>query len=94
MDTTGVENRSEAATDTVAEDVVRLLAGLLQRDPASIGRDAQLFGDLGLDSTGFLEVLIQAENDLGIEFDPYDLEPHDFETVDTLISFVRKQIEA
>ncbi|MFI1418637.1 acyl carrier protein [Streptomyces sp. NPDC020731] len=94
MDTTGVGNRSEEATDTVAEDVVRLLAGLLQRDPASIGRDAQLFGDLGLDSTSFLEVLMQTENDLGVEFDPYDLEPHDFETVGTLISFVRKQMEA
>jgi acyl carrier protein len=94
MDTTGVGNRSDEATDTVAEDVVRLLAGLLQRDPASIGRDAQLFGDLGLDSTSFLEVLMQTENDLGVEFDPYDLEPHDFETVGTLISFVRKQMEA
>ena len=92
MDTTGAERMRETAADTLADVMVRLLAGILQRDPDSISLDAQLFGDLGLDSTGFLEVLMQAEDDLGIEFDPYDLEPPDFETVGTLIAFVRKQI--
>ncbi len=87
-------DNSAQQTDQVQDAVIRTLAGLLQREPASIDADAELFGDLGLDSTGFLEVLMQTESELGFEFDPYDLEPRDFETVGTLVAFVRKQIEA
>jgi acyl carrier protein len=93
MEAPGVQNSTQQ-TDQVADAVIRTLAGLLQTDPGSIGLDAELFGDLGLDSTGFLEVLMQTESELGFEFDPYDLEPRDFETVGTLVAFVRKQAGA
>jgi acyl carrier protein len=92
MDIAETKDTSGAA-DTVAEKVIKILAGMVQRDPSSINRDAKLFGDLGLDSANLLEVLMHAEDELGIEFDPYDLEYADFETVGSLIAFVRDQMQ-
>jgi acyl carrier protein len=94
MDTAETKDTTEKSVDTVAEKVIAILGGIVQRDPSSISQDEELFSGLGLESTAFLEVLMQAEDELGIEFDPYDLEPNAFETVATLITFIRKQIQA
>jgi acyl carrier protein len=72
----------------------RSIAALLGLDAEEISPDTRLFEDLSLDSTSVLEVLMQLEADLGIEFDPETLEPADFQTVRTLLAYVAKQAES
>ncbi len=74
--------------------VIRALAQLLGRDAASIDAQSRLFEDLGFDSTGVLELLMQLETELGVEFDPETLEPNDFETVGSLVAYVAKEAGA
>lgn len=74
-------------------DVIRILAGMVQREPQSISADTRLFDDLSFDSTAVLELLMQLEDEFGVEFDPYAVEPQDFETVGAVVSFVAKQLD-
>jgi len=90
MDSVGTPTGSDATHD-VAREIVRLLATMQQTDPDSITPSTRLFDDLGMDSTTFLELLMDLETELGVEFDPYTLEPRDFETVRALTAYVRRQ---
>jgi len=71
--------------------VVGALAQMLSRDPASITPQNRLFEDLGFDSTSVLELLMQLETELDMEFDAETLEPTDFETVSSLVAYVAKE---
>ncbi len=81
-------------SDTLPTDldgaVIRSLASMLGRDPESITTGMRFFEDLSFDSTGVLELLMQLETDLGVEFDEETLEPADFETVGALVAYVAK----
>jgi len=77
----------------VAGTVTHALARMAGHDPADIGPRTRLFEDLAFDSTGVLELLIELETSLGIEFDAETLEPTDFETVDSLVNYVSKQLQ-
>lgn len=79
-------------TDTVVTSVITAVAAVLHRDTAMIEEQTRLFTDLGLDSTNVLELLMNLEDELGIEFEADNLEQHHFETVGTLASYVREQI--
>jgi acyl carrier protein len=68
------------------------LADVLDGDLPGIDEDSQLF-DLGLDSTGVLELLLQLEDRLGVEFDTESLEMGHFETVRTLADFVSTELD-
>lgn len=74
-------------------DVIGILAGMLERDPATITAESRLFDDLAFDSTGVLELLMRLEDHFGVEFDPFTIEPRDFETIGTVTEFVGKQLE-
>jgi acyl carrier protein len=76
----------------LAGQVIHVLAGMVRRDAASVQADTRLFDDLGFDSTAVLELLMQLEDEFGVEFDPYEVEPRDFETVGTVVEFVGKQL--
>jgi acyl carrier protein len=83
-------------SDTLDLDagVIRSLAHMLSRDPESITTEMRFFEDLSFDSTSVLELLMQLETDLGVEFDVETLEPTDFETVGALVAYVARQSEA
>jgi acyl carrier protein len=83
----------QADLNGVAQDLIRSIAEMLNRDPASITRETRFFDDMGFDSTSILVLLMQIENKLGFEFDPDTLEPEDLETVGSLVGFVSRQIE-
>jgi acyl carrier protein len=67
---------------------------MLTREPESITPEMRFFEDLDFDSTSVLELLMQLETDLGVEFDAETLEPADFETVRSLVSYVAAQSAA
>jgi acyl carrier protein len=73
--------------------VIHSLAQMLNQDPVAITTSTRFFEDLSFDSTSVLELLMQLETDLGIEFDVETLEPADFDTVGALIAYVAKQSE-
>ena len=89
-----MDENQNGATSTVADDMIKSLAKMLDREPASVTPETRFFEDLGFDSTSILVLLMQVENELGIEFDPDELEPDDLETVGALIRLVRRQAEA
>jgi len=83
---------------TVGDDVITRIAGTLARmldqEQTSFRPETRLFDDLDFDSTSVLELLMQLETDLGVEFDPETLDPSDFETVGALAGYITKQLEA
>ncbi|MGW5555938.1 acyl carrier protein [Micromonospora sp. NPDC003944] len=83
----------QAATSDITGVVVGALGQMLGRDPESIAPQLRLFEDLSFDSTSVLELLIQLEAELDVEFDTDTLEPTDFETVAALVSYVAGQVE-
>jgi acyl carrier protein len=60
----------------------------LQRELPELRDDVRLFGDLALDSTGFIELLMSLEDSIGLEVDPDDLTPDVFETVGSLTAYL------
>lgn len=68
--------------------IAEALGGVLQRDLGGIGPETMLFDELGLDSTGVLDLMLQLEELLGIELDTDDLEMGHFATVSNLAGFL------
>ncbi|MGB2570918.1 acyl carrier protein [Micromonospora citrea] len=75
----------------LAERTVRVLAGVVQRDPQTLHQDTRLFADLGMDSTNALELLMTLEDEFGFEFDPETLESRHLETVGSLTDYIVEQ---
>lgn len=84
---------SANTTDPVTATITAALARVLRRPENDITPDTRLFGDLGLDSTTVLELLMDMEGEFDIEFDADTLEQDHFETVTTLAGYVRDQID-
>lgn len=82
---------SDESRSTTVDSIAAALARVLKRDAEGIGESTRLFEDLGLDSTSVLELLLEVEDDLGVEFDADTLEQHHFETVGTLAAYVTAQ---
>jgi len=91
--TTSSHGAGQQEVQGITEAVIRTIAQLLNQEVEFISPSTRLFEDLALDSTGVLELLMQLETDLGAEFDPETLEPDDFETVESLVTYVVKNIE-
>jgi acyl carrier protein len=68
--------------------VKEALAEVLNRDIPDLADDARLLGDLGLDSTSVIELLVALEDTLGVQFDPDQLTIDIFETFATLVGYV------
>ncbi len=85
-----MQPRQQVEGDLTAT-LIAALSQLLNRDAATIDAGSRLFEDLGIDSTGVLELLMQLETELGVEFDAETLEPNDFETVGSLVAYVAKE---
>jgi acyl carrier protein len=80
--------------DDVVGAVSRAVAQVLRRDPAEIRPDSRLFEDLELDSTSALELLMEIEEGVGVEFDMDTLEQHHFATISSLAAYVSAQLDA
>jgi len=73
--------------DTYAR-VVKALEVTLGIPLADVSADTSLFNTLGLDSTGVLDLLMNLEDELGVEIEADTLELTDFATVGSLVSYV------
>jgi acyl carrier protein len=74
-------------TDTRAL-VEQALAEVLDKDLPGLTDDTRLFGDLGLDSTSVIDLLMSLEDSLGLRIDPDQLTAEAFETFGTLTGYV------
>ncbi len=71
---------------TVHERVARLFATRLHIEVASM--DTDLFDTGALDSLGFVELLVQLENEFGLRASPEDLELKNFRSISSIADFV------
>ncbi|MFE3323807.1 acyl carrier protein [Streptomyces sp. NPDC059176] len=85
-------NATDRARVTAA--IVEALGAVLQRDLHDVTPDTRLFDNLGLDSTGVLDLLLRLEELLGCEFDTENLEMSDFATIDSLADFITNALDA
>ncbi len=70
------------------------LGEVLQRDLGDLESDTKLFDQLGLDSTGVLDLLLRLEELLDCEFDTENLEMAHFATVESLADFILAELSA
>jgi acyl carrier protein len=80
---------SVSTTEQVLGHVTTALAEITQQEADKIGPDTRLFDELGLDSTGMLELLMRIEESVGVEFDTDTLEQSHLETAGSLTAYVR-----
>lgn len=73
----------------VEHKLTELVASLTNQDPATIGPDTP-FQELGIDSLGFVEILVFIEKTFKLQLIASDLTKKDFETVNTLASFISR----
>lgn len=78
-------------TDTrkrVIDAIEAALTQVLDRPLPELTEDSRLFDELGLDSTGVLEMLMLIEESLGTEFESDGFEMSHFHSVGALADFV------
>lgn len=86
-----VETPVVAVDEQVLAGVISALQAVLETDVPDMSTDTKL-SDLGLDSTGVLELLMQLEETLGVEFDTDNLRMGHFESVGSLAAFVSAEL--
>ena len=89
--TTGLATSSR---DRVVEAILDLLPQALGAEIGTVTEDTRLFDELGLDSTGVLDMMLKLEDSLDIEFDTDNLQLNHFESVRTLADFVVAEMGA
>lgn len=72
----------------VVEQICALLPRVLKRDVTDVTQDTSLMDDLGMGSTGALELMLELEEDLELEISVEDLDREHFDTVGTLADYV------
>jgi acyl carrier protein len=72
----------------IVEHIRQSLTTALGREMTGLRESTMLYEDLGLESIGTLELLLDLESTLGIEVDPEDLEMDVFRTVGSLADYV------
>ncbi|MFS0699024.1 acyl carrier protein [Cellulomonas sp. 179-A 4D5 NHS] len=82
---------TDAAPDPVLDAVVAALEEVLERPVTGVSAETSLFQEIGLDSTGVLDLLMVLEESLDLELDMENLEMKDFATVGTLRDFLTDQ---
>ena len=91
--TEAVAESTEVLDDRVVAGICAAPESVLEAEVADLGPETRL-ADAGLDSTGVLELLMQLEEALGIEFDAENLEMSHFESVGSLARFVSAEMAA
>lgn len=77
--------------DQVVAGIIAALTAVLEEEVEGLNAESKL-SDVGLDSTGVLELLMQLEESLGVEFDTDNLEMSHFESVQSLADFVTAEM--
>lgn len=72
----------------IQEKLKEILTGLSGVE--TIANDATLQGDLALDSLSMVTLLVEIEENFGIELEESDMNPFDLTTVQSVIDMVEK----
>ena len=75
----------------IEEKLIQGIAAITNREASAIVPDKP-FHDLGIDSLGFVEILVFVEKTFNAELIASDLTREDFETVHSLASFLARNI--
>lgn len=75
----------------IEDRLVQGIASITSRDKSSIAVDTP-FHTLGIDSLGFLEVLVFIEKAFKLQLIETDLTKKDFETIHSLASFISQKL--
>jgi acyl carrier protein len=76
----------------IVEHIGKSLTVALQREITELHETMLLYEDLGLESLGTLQLLLDLEDTLGIEVDPEDLEMEVFRTIGSLADYVTERL--
>ncbi|GAA2742140.1 MULTISPECIES: acyl carrier protein [Kitasatospora] len=88
-------NTDGTATDsTTVAALQAALTEVLKKDLPELTPETRLFGDLALDSTSVIELLMALEDTLGLVVDPDELTPDVFETVGALTAYIDGCLDA
>jgi acyl carrier protein len=78
----------------IVDAVSTALTRVLDTEAAVLTEDSRLFDEVGLDSTGVFELLMQLEELLDMEFDTDNLQMSHFASVRSLAEFVAAETGA
>jgi acyl carrier protein len=67
------------------------IASIISKDETSIKADVP-FHEIGIDSLGFVEILVYIEKTFNLRLIETDLSKKDFETIHSLASFIEKTL--
>ena len=85
------DNGSQIERTRVIAAITDALEETLGAPQESITEETSLFNEIGLDSTGVLDVLMGVEATLGVEINAEDLEMKDFSNVGTLADYLQRE---
>jgi acyl carrier protein len=80
---------TKAAEKEIENILLEGIASIVSTDKASLAPDKP-FHELGVDSLGFVEILVFIEKTFKLQLIQSDLTQKDFETVRSLASFIQK----
>lgn len=75
----------------IEEKLIKVIATITNQQPAEISPDKP-FHDLGIDSLGFVEILVFIEKNLKLQLIASQLNRKDFETVRSLAAFISTKL--
>jgi acyl carrier protein len=75
----------------VEQKLIEGISSIMNRDRTAIVADKP-FHELGIDSLGFVEILVYIEKTFKLQLIASDLTKKDFETIRTLASFIGKKL--
>ncbi|MFE0171827.1 acyl carrier protein [Streptomyces sp. NPDC059002] len=88
------EAPQDARRDEVVTAIKAALTQVLNQDLSGLDAEARLFDQVGLDSSGVFELLMELEDRLSLELDTDSLEMRHFETVRSLADFLLTEMSA
>lgn len=81
----------EMTKEEIEEKLIDGISGILSLDRSSVASDVP-FKELGLDSLGFVEVLVFIEKTFNLNMVETDLTKKDFETLHSLATFLSNKL--
>lgn len=84
----GAQSQSAELRPRVFDSISRLLPRVLDRELPAISADMKLMSELGMRSASMLELLLEIEDDLGIQIEVEDIDGAAMTSVGDLADFV------
>ncbi len=75
----------------IENKLIGVIASITNQDASAITADKP-FPDLGIDSLGFVEILVYIEKNFKLQLITTSLNKQDFETVHSLASFISREL--